>query len=261
MTGTTVCAHGCTTTGQHTTGCTDPRCRGCLPRTATTGHLCAWCRSRLELDVADAPRMVHHLRWLATPYAGATPPDATGARHIPASTVLIADAVDAADDLHALLHAWANLIADERTLRGPSHAGVRMSVTRIATFDGTAYLQPGVPVGVTKTTATLGVARWLLPHLDYAAHRPWISDMRRELATTLAGLHARYPTTDDIERAHIVDVPCPRCDARTLTYTPPSWHRAAFRVECTNPDCAKVFSEDEWDRFKAWVLFAGRAGA
>lgn len=261
MNTTTTCAHGCTVIGLHRPDCHDGRCRGCLPRLAARGHLCEWCCGRLEHDVADAPAVVHHLRELARPFATIPAPDAGGARHVPASVVLVAEVVDAADDLHALLHSWADLVADERGLRGPTHTGVRMSTTTLATFDGVTYLRRGVAVGITTPDATLSVARWLLPHLDYAARRPWANDMRTELGSTLATLHARFPTPDDVERAHIVDVPCPRCDARTLTYTPPAWHRAAFRVECMNPDCAKVFSEDEWDRFKALVLFAARAGA
>lgn len=238
---TATCAVGCTTRGQHTTDCADrSECRGCLPRPAEHGTLCAWCWQRLNADVAGAPRLVAHLREIGKPAAQAAPPSDTQTHRDPAEGSILPAAWVAADELHAMLASWALLILEEH----PS--GARMAGPDEVGAWHTAY---GATVGVRTPAATARLCAWLTPLLPWCAEQEWAAEMRREVGEAVATMSARWPTPDMVEPPHAVPMPCPACGWRSLVYAPPSVAGAAFRVSCSNPDCARVWSEDEWEWF------------
>lgn len=267
---TTTCAHGCTTTGQHTTtcdgtchGCTPSRnhyadckgagpCRGCLPRPAEYGLLCAWCWQQLHADLIDAPQLVDHLRDMAQPNAAARPFTDNTSRTDPAERDMLSAAIDAADELHAQIASWALVILEEHPeqLAGPPREGWWTSDTHwpVDEETGEPYESPSRVVGIRATNgdATQRLVTWLIPHLPWAARQAWIDDMRGELKDLIATTRARWPQTER-PRRHVKDVPCSRCDKLTLTYSPPRAYKHPFVVTCTDPDCGRIFTEDEWD--------------
>ena len=275
---TITCAHGCTIRSQHTTTCTgtcngcrpdaghyhdcDNTCRGCLPRPAEYGHLCAWCWQRLHADLIDAPTLVAHLRDMAEPHGGARPLNDNPTRTDPAETAILSAAVDAADELHAQIAAWALLITEEHPaqLAGPDRHDWWTSHGRITALDdGEPYVSRPRVVGIRRPRpdATQRLVTWLLPHLDWAARQDWIGDMRAELKDLISTTRARWPQTE--RPRHVTGVPCSRCDKLTLHYTPPAAFKHPFTVTCTNPDCGRVFTEDEWDGHLARHM-ASKAG-
>lgn len=263
---TASCAHGCIVRGHHTASCMgecagcrsdgghrracDRTCGGCRPRQAEFGQLCAWCWQRLHADLVDAPGLVAHLREVAEPDAGARPLSENPARSDPAETAMLSAAVDAADELHGQIAAWALLIIDEHPagLAGPDRRDWWTSHGRLAVLDdGETYTSRPRVVGIRRPRpdATQRLVAWLLPHLEWASRQPWIGDMRAELKSLVSTTHARWP---QVERPrHVAGIPCARCNQLTLTYSPPAAFKHPFVVTCTNPDCGRVFSEAEWD--------------
>ncbi|MDA8440474.1 MAG: hypothetical protein M0Z51_16670 [Propionibacterium sp.] len=223
----TYCASGCKVTGQHRGDCPGETCKGCQPRQADHGTLCAWCAQRLAIDLAQVPALVAHLREIGKPYAQMQPASDSTAHTDPAETTVLPAAWLAADEMTSTIDSWAHVMLEEHpaNLRGP-HA---------APWHG-------------------DVVAWMLPHIDWILRQEWACEMRRELSRDVSTFKARWPTLDMTEPERHVTTPCPRCQMLSLTYAPPSFHRQPFKVSCSNPDCARVFSEDEWDRFKALAL-------
>src|SRR5690606_33464530 len=94
-------------------------------------------------------------------------------------------------------------------------------------------------------------AEWLDRHHETLARMGFVEEVVRTLTRTVATLKARFPPPWAVEPERQVHIPCPRCGHMTLTYTPQAWAFQPFRVSCGNPDCGRVFSEDEWDHIKA----------
>jgi hypothetical protein len=224
------CMSGCKITGQHKSTC-EGECRGCLPRPAEEGVLCAWCWRRLTTDLAAVPALVVHLREIGKPMAQTNPPGDGRSYRDPAESTVIPAAWLEADSLESLVSSWVLLVIEEhpnQPMRGPNAA-------------------PWYGDQVA----------WLTPHLPWCARQDWASIMRGELGRDVATLRARWPMLTDTEPVRRVDVPCPRCDHMSLMYTPPREAGQPFTVHCDDPDCMKSFSEDEWDRFKMLALLAG----
>ena len=244
----TYCASGCTVRGQHKPTCTDREtCKGCIPRTASHGTLCDWCFQRLTADVAAAPALVHHLREIGKPYAQVQPPSGGKSYRDPAEGNILPAAWLAADEIHANLASWALLILEEHPL------GERMVGPDEASAWHTRY---GTVAGVRTADATTALVRWLTPQLDWCAGQEWASVMRSEVSSIIATTTARWPMAESTERPRDVAMPCPRCDLLSLTYAPPSFATQPFKVSCGNPDCARVWSEDEWE----WLVTMVTAG-
>ncbi|GAB2457662.1 hypothetical protein [Xylanimonas ulmi] len=213
------CHHGCRLTGAHYPTCDGGRCKGCLPRPADVGNLCQWCFNELGRDIATIGERLPWLDTLATTAldASAAPPDEIVTRAgDPAEGTVLHPAALAADEARSILVFYVRVVADERGLR-----------------DVDAH----------------DPAAWLAPHLDWLAGQEFAHDLRAELAH-LAGAVSRFHGPGDVEPARPLDEPCPRCDQIALWVTPPRWGGQEERVECTNPDCARVFSEGEWARFQ-----------
>lgn len=231
------CGHGCTMRGSHRTDCTgghpDRPCTGCLPRPAT-GHLCEWCHSILTNTINEIPDLVQHLYWIGQPAAQNKPiTDDPPNRTDPALANALPAPWLAADELESMLAGWAQVVIEEhpnQPMRGPN----------ASPWHG-------------------NIAAWIAPHLDWIRHQYWAVDMRHELPKETATLRARWPMIEDTEGAKRLVMPCPRCDQLTLTYTPPPEAHAPFVVSCDNPDCARIFSEDDFDWFKHMALTGTKA--
>lgn len=228
---TALCATGCMARdGHHTPDCASKHCRGCLnPRYAEYGTLCAWCWVRLNSDIAEIPELIAHLRHIGEPHAHTPPPSDTRTYTDPAFSTVLPAAWLAADELGRLLDSWVDNVLDAHPerLHGPA---------------------PGQEP-----------AAWLSPHLPWVAGQDWAPEMREEITREVSTMKARWPTADMVERERdIPDIRCPRCDQVSLTYAPPAWFRQPFKVSCSNPDCARVFSEDEWERLVGLLELAQR---
>lgn len=219
------CWQGCTIRGQHHTDCSDDTCRGCLPRPTDTGHLCRACYNRAEHALVE---LAVRIPWLETlgrslamiPAAAPADPDTTSRRD-PAEGSVLHAAFLRADEIRGDLRGWVQVVLEDRDLRhGPGE---------------------GDP------------ARWLLPHLPWLAGHEAITDLCDELARDM-GQAMAWPAPIDVEPARHLDMPCPSCDMLALVYTPPRFEGHEYRVECTDPDCARVFSEDEFDWFRRIAL-------
>lgn len=246
---TIACTYGCTIKGSHRSECNslcrhqnrghtcpkkcDGQCTGCLPRPADTGAaLCHWCVHVLTQAVEEVPALAEHLRWLGNPHdqpLAKPPSDDTIARTDPAEGTILPGPWLALDELNSLLASWAHLIIDEhpnQPMRGPN----------APPWHG-------------------DIANWLLPLLPWCTRQSdWAAIMREEIPAEVATIRARYPTIDDTEGAKRIAMPCPACDLLTLTYTPPRWERQPFVVSCDNPDCARIYSEDDFEWFKHMAL-------
>lgn len=267
MTTTTVaCIRGCTLLGEHLTSCdtrdaaVDP-CRGCLPRRAEFGLLCAWDWQRFNADVVDAPGLVQHLRTLSEVEAAAAPPSDGRAYRDPAEGSILPATIGAADEIHALLAEYARRVVEDHPAhpRGPDETGVWRSLTTVHVNEYGPYLARSRVNGIRQAEATGRLVKWLLPHLAWVATQDWVGEARGELGTLIRITSARWPVEEDPRGRHVTDIPCPRCDRISLHYTPPTTERPTMQVACTNPQCARVFTEDEWDRMRALIARAAEA--
>lgn len=223
------CISGCRVKGQHAEECDGDTCHGCRPRPADTGNLCAWCWRLLCDDVATHPALIAHLRELGEPHAQNKPLTSdTFGRGDPAESSVLPSEWEYADEIQSTLASWAQVVTEEhpnRPMRGPN----------AAPWHG-------------------DVVAWITPHLEWAAGQEWAGEMARELRRDISTGRVRWPMPEDVEPPRSAGVACPRCDELSLTYTPPRAYRQPFIVACSNPECARVFSEDEWERFKALIL-------
>jgi len=217
------CVRGCTIRGEHNPTC-EGECRGCLPRPTAIGNLCQSCYNRVEYGLTELTVRVPWLEILGRNLAmnaSAAPQDGeTFMRGDPSEGSVLHAAFLRADEIRSDLDNWVGDVRDKRNLHGD-------------------------PID--------DPAKWLLPHL------PWIADT--DAAETFAGEVLRdvgqamaWPTPADVEPSKHLDVPCPRCATIALVYTPPRWEGQPARVECTEPDCARVYTEDEWDEIKKLAL-------
>lgn len=253
----TYCLSGCTVRGQHLADCDDREgCRGCLPRPAEFGQLCAWCWQRLNADVVDAPALARYL-W-AVAHAGPTSgpsDDRVASGGDPAERGVVHAAIDALDGLHACLASWAHLILEEHPdgehMAGPDERGVRVtqwSPARVLACDELAepyYVKPTV-AGVRDTQATSRLVRWLLPHLAWCSAQEWAGEMRREVADVVRTTAARYPVAE--RTRDIPGVACPVCERVSLVLDPPTTERHTTQVTCSTRGCGVIYSEDDFRR-------------
>lgn len=220
------------------------------PHTTEYGHLCAWCWGRLNHDLADTPDLTQYLRTLGTPNASARPLTTDPIhRGDPSENDPYPAPWHAADNLHADLASWAHLILEEhpQKLAGP-HIPLTVGRTDTDTDPDTRQPYTSTPRPAPHLGNTAALVEWIATHLAWAVEQDWAVDMRTELGATVSTLKAKWPTAETQTR-HVPDIPCPRCHRITLTYSPPVRYRAPFVVSCTNSDCNRIFSEDEWAEF------------
>lgn len=208
--GLEACHRGCTLTGQHKTDCAGNECKGCLPRPTDTGHLCARCYVRLQAALAAAPGIIDALRYIGQPYASAAPTDQAHGNGDPAETVPLHQAWLDVDELERAADSWAE--------------GVAVQLDHPRQTNPTGYL---------------------LAHLDWCAKQDTAAEMVTTVTTLVFGLRTRWEAADDRPPKPVaIREPCPRCDMFTLAF--PTHNR--YYIGCDNPDCAAVWSQNEWDR-------------
>ena len=229
----TACVLGCKITGQHKTDCPGD-CRGCLPREAVVGLLCQWHANRLEQAVATFAAFHHWLEIVDTdePSAKALT-DEIVSRGDPGETVPIPMSRLVADELWRDLATWGLVIIDER----------------------------GLPAkGWTSDTWKGDLCAWMLPQLPWACEQMWIDELAGTWVRDVTTARHRWPTADDVQPIEDLALPCPSCGLVSLIRKPPRWGGDLWRVECTDPDCARIYDEDRYDELVALALREGKGG-
>lgn len=228
---------GCVVRGQHIPDPTSTHpdtCKGCRPRpTRTDLTVCGWHANRFEDAVASLPTLIAHLHEIGKPYAQTNPPSDTIGRSDPAWHTVLPGAWLTADELEHDLLSWVKATLDEspRQLSWPDRRPWRGNL-----------------------------AAWMLDHLPDTLALPFAGEIVTVIPEAVATARSRWPTTDDVEPVKSLSMTCPRCGLRSLTKTPPRWYRQSARIECTDPDCARVFTEDEYDGLVSIALRDGRMG-
>ncbi|MGN6245129.1 MAG: hypothetical protein ACTHQ3_15865 [Motilibacteraceae bacterium] len=220
------CENGCTTRGQHDAGCTctnecpdhEHHCTGCLPRTIPTGHIiCGRCTQQLrehlnrlpDLAAAVAARRDGALNMARLPNL-----DGIHAPSIEPRSP--SPAWDAAEEVIAWAHAWAESLADYLRHAGPFK-----------------FNRAGIPTRALTTSIT-----YLTRHLGDIAASPFALDITGEARAMTKRLEKQAGRD---ELTHRLREPCPSCDHRTLIR-----RDGSDRVECRNTDCLRIWNEDEY---------------
>lgn len=242
------CATGCRVRGEHAGDCAVPQCgegcqrncrehcRGCRPRFCAEGYrVCKVCVQKINSAVSKIPRLVAWIAVHDVPSSGSAPSKDLIKRTKKAPPLPFrADAVDDADELHALLVSWCQTIADEHPhdLAGPDLRGSR--ITHKANGDPT-----GRVVGLAVSTrtwraadwhasshqantdtvpyqaATERAAKWMLAQLaastDNPLSQPFAADMVGEICEAVRMAERRWPTEPQPE---VMDPPCLDCQGQ-----------------------------------------------
>lgn len=235
------CITGCSIPGKHSPTTNHPGdCPGCLPRPAAPDRLVCWrCCNRAEDALTRAPDLVAHIRDQVIPGSSGPADDLPGGPRSRAPAPLSLTAVADADDLHALLCSWADLVVDEHPdhIHDPGWRGTH---------------RPGVngqrrAVGLTTAGSwhdTARVTRWLYDHLSWSLAQPWAADYVWEVTSTVDRLRARWPIE---EQPRWLGQPCPVCRAPSLArYAPTVW-LGPVTITCTS--CGLVVPEREFGAY------------
>lgn len=271
------CIRGCLAHGKHLPACPChgdthahadsqcPSCPGCAPRVADVGRLCQPCSGRITRALLDAPDLVGWIREQVTPGTWRGTRDDV-LREAPAP--LTVDAVADADDLHALLSAWAVAYADLTGLTGPSWGGsaIRPGSRRRIDLPGphglpstrhVVYDDPrvvGLRADADHRDATHRVATWLLRHREGIAALDWAASWHDEVVDAIRGASSRWPRAP---RQRKLPLPCPSCDQVMLWMHPPAGPPAyqddgslswayPISVCCHNDACGRVLTEGDY---------------
>ena len=226
---------GCVVRGQHIPE--SPHlddCKGCLPREAFDPWVvCRWHGVRFG-DTLDSLRpFLGHLREIGKPYAQAAPLGAE-AHGTPEGYANLAEAIITADELEQDVEWIVRAVVDDAwpVLRR------RVSFPSRAPWDG-------------------NMLAWLIDHADLALCLPSAADSIAALLSDAETTRHRWPTADDTRPALALDLPCPRCGLKSLFRRPVMFEGQTERIDCTDPDCGRIFTRDEYDRF---VQIAARDG-
>jgi hypothetical protein len=226
----TACATGCTLRGRHTTTCDTDGCTGCLPTPVDPpATICTNCHARLRHALTACPDLVTHILGNIEPGRG-EPTEHHGPRQSPPAPLNVT-ALSDADDLHARLAAWADLITG--TGRPP-----RERTTRNTAGDIT---------GIRHPNATRVLVIWLLRRTKLIAEQDWAHEMVREVTRTVRILTARWPVED---RPVYLPVPCPACGCDSLVRYAPRWEGAPVTITCRLTECGHTVPEDRY----AWLI-------
>ena len=221
----TTCARRCTVRGQHITPCTctnecpdhDTHCKGCLPRTATLGHLCRTCIDRTRTALNGIPEAA---AYTASRTDGKLSPGSTNTDTTRRGTQAHAPSLSPAWDTAESAYQWALLTAmacaDANRHKGPFK-----------------YRRDGVPARNLTSLIT-----YITANLEWYAY-----DIPQEIHDEATALHkglVRQSGRDEL--VHRVKAPCPSCNRRTLIR-----EDGNDRVECRNRDCGRIWREGEFD--------------
>lgn len=231
---------GCAVNGEHESECADPECRGCRPRTVDTGRLCAVHVSWLNRDLADAAEVALQVREsIMRGKSGGDEPVRSARLEPPAP--LVAAAVDAADELIALLLSVAERLAPEFNVSPPSCRVWRTG----------PYVQ-GFPAGTSPHRVGAEVRKivdWFRVHRTDLMYMPDVLDFGEDLHDMLGKMRTRWPTA---ERArHLPGTACGVCGLMDLWWTPPNGVGWPITVECHS--CDYVAPESDLKRWTAAI--------
>lgn len=186
--------------------CTGKACRGddTNPHhTAPGTMLCRGCTRRLEQHLAELPARLHLVQAL---YDGKQTPRRSDRPGGEAPTPVNVDAFDLLQHAPAVLGSWAQLVCEERSLRGPD------------TDDR--------------------LAAWLLGQLDWLVRQAWVDELDDELSD----LVSRAERLGRVNRhRHRLEPPCPSCAARELG----RWD-GTEQVDCASCGKAWPEDQYEW---------------
>lgn len=276
----------CTLRGAHLDGCPcdvdrhkpahDGHCDGCQPRPREFELLCRSHHHRLVKALTTLDDVVQHLGTQLEP-GGRTSDGGpvAGSREVPAPLDL--DAVDAADEIFAVVSAWVMRAADEEAaatrrplpaVLGPLVEEVlarcRRSSQRVY-LDGRGRVeavQPSRIVGgplldpAEAPAAMRVLCSWLRYRLAWLERQEWVSELVEELHTLRASALSRWGVA---ERGHrIVQIPCPGCGNVSLWWTPPYEAGAEVTVQCERDDCLHVIPESRWGWYASAIESARR---
>lgn len=184
---TQACIRGCGLLRRHLGDCdgydaTGRDCRGCLPRRAEYGLLCWPCHRRFELMLHDAPIVD---RWLTGNLASGdgaaqVKQDFERGKLDGSPAPIKVQVFDIRQVLRDRLFAWADDLAESRSLTGPKRHSVAADVKFIRTW------------------------------LTTVESLEWIGDWWEELAETMRDAHALAPWRPEMKRCS--GIPCPECE-------------------------------------------------
>jgi hypothetical protein len=234
----TPCARSHTVPGEHTPPCTCTRecpehaghCTGCLPVMEDRGLLCARCADHLEgflgaqEGLGEEGREVHGLPWAYDHLEHAYPslsqaPGGGGSSIEDAEAERLAAVVSLRADIHDVLAAWTDAVADHLNLLG-----------RPDWSAGTAGADPEAR----RRLRVRRRAEWLLAHADALHAHPAVAEAWQELADLMSRAHALAPWRP--APTHIDGVPC-RCQALAL-------HDHGSEILCWS--CRRSYSREEY---------------
>ncbi|MAB81694.1 hypothetical protein [Microbacterium sp. UBA3394] len=210
------CILGCTRRGRHYAACADysrdDGCQGCVPAEAREGALiCHRCYGRLRRTIEQAPEIIAHLRELTHTVSAKRYDSIPGGRDRSTIAPVSAEKLDAIRDI----------------------------MTTVCLGDLSAYTDSTKA----RHQVTAGVAAILSAYDDIvndldAVTQWWAAVMAHRLPHdeqfwTISRAAARWPIQD---RRRYANAPCPECDTKTVTVTPPSHPDSPTWYACTECD-------------------------
>jgi len=233
--------HGCVVKGQHLEPPPETHldtCKGCLPREAFEPWVvCRW-HGRRFADTLDELRVfLAHLHEIGKPFAQQQPPADTIGRDDPAWRSQLPAPWLAADEIEHDAE-WIN---------------------RAVLDDAWPVLHRRVSWPNSRPWRGDTIA-WLIDHADTALALPSTIDYVAALVGDVETARHRWPTVDDTRPAMALDLPCPRCGLRSLVRRPVIWPQQTERIDCTDPDCARIYTATEYERFAQIALDSGKMG-
>lgn len=183
---------GCRIQGRHLPGCDDETCKGCLPRLAEDGYCCTRCSSLAAQNLASVAEVALAVTDAANRLSAGSGGGGPGK---PGSQLpLNLGARSRLDRVTASLGGWARHVAEERGVRMPEEPRPPvppmgpLCPTRYECTHGSckAMRDPELPPPMLAV-----VARWLVGHLSWLAHRPEVDEVFADLgacARVLSGV-------------------------------------------------------------------------
>lgn len=244
----TPCARNHTIPGEHTPPCTctqecpehEGHCKGCRLVEEDRGLLCARCAQILEgflggqEGLGEEGREVHGLPWAYDHIENAYPslsqaPSSGGSSIEDAEAERLANVVSLRADIHDVLQAWADAVADESRMDRPGSQP--------------ALVSRGIKLGTAQRYRVRRRAEWLLAHAEALHSHPAVAEAWQELADLMSRAHALAPWRP--APTQLVGIPC-RCGALAL-------NDYGDQVMCTA--CRWSFTPET---YRIWTKVLGR---
>jgi len=195
--------------------------------------VCRWHANRFRDAVESIPEFLAHLREIGKPFAEASPPADMLVPGAPEERSQLPAAWLAADEISNELLGWVRATVEEspRRLTWPNHLPWRGDL-----------------------------AAWMIDHLRNALGLPFAGEMVHEFCEMVDTARHRWPTADDTLPVVKLPTPCPSCGMTALIRKPPRYAQDPRRIECTDPNCSRIYTENEYDALLEIALRDGRAG-